>query len=216
MRTLYHFAVSPFSRRTRLALAHKGLEVELKDARATPAYMDEVRALNPLRTAPVLVDEGGRALADSGVITHYLDGAYPALPALWPSEPSARHAALAIAQLVDGALETLVDVGTHYYALHGDAAWKKVTQEMVGRAQGALNALGDRVATIGPRVLTDAGWCAADMWLYTAVAWLEGLPARASANTNAAQIVSLAWSVPASLSRWAEAHRLRADVRALD
>lgn len=215
MRTLYHFAVSPFSRRTRLALAHKGLEVELRDARATPAYMDEVRALNPLRTAPVLVDEG-RALADSGVITHYLDGAYPDLPALWPKERDARYAALAIAQLVDGALGTLVDVGTHYYALHGDAAWKKVTQEMVGRAQGALNALGDRVAAIGPRVLTDAGWCAADMWLYTAVAWLEGLPARASANSNVAQIVSLAWSVPASLSRWAEAHRLRADVRALD
>ena len=216
MRTLYHFAMSPFSRRTRLALAHKGLEVELRDARATPAYMDEVRASNPLRTVPVLVDEDGRALGDSGIITHYLDGAYPALPALWPGERDARYAALTIAHLVDGALGKLVDVGTHYHALHGDAAWKKVAPEMVGRAQGALNALGDRVEAIGPRVLTDAGWCAADMWLYTAVAWLEGLPARAGANANAAQIVSLAWSVPTSLSRWAEAHRLRADVRALD
>jgi glutathione S-transferase len=215
MRALYHFAMSPFSRRTRLALAHKGLEVELRDARQNPAYMDEVRALNPMRTVPVLVDDDGEAIADSLAITHYLDAAYPAAPALWPADRAARRTALRIAQCVDGAIGTLIDVGTRYYALRGDPAWHSVTSEMVGRAQGALNALGERVGRIGPRPLTEAGWCAGDIWLYTAVAWLEGLPARASTSANIAQILTLVWSVPASLSRWADAHRERADVRGL-
>ncbi len=215
MRTLYHFTLSPFSRRARLALAHKGLDAELREARQNPAYMDEVRALNPLRTTPVLVDDG-LVLADSTAIAHYLDGAYPDAPALWPRSRDARGTALGVAQLVDGALETLIDVGTRYYALREGAAWPSVTLEMVGRAQGALNALGDRVESIGPRALTDAGWCAADIWLFTAVAWLESLPARASTSPNVAQIVSLTWSLPASLGRWADAHRARSDVRALE
>jgi hypothetical protein len=46
------------------------------------------------------------------------------------------------------------------------------------------------------------------------IAWMEGLPARA-AQANIAQILSLAYTIPAPLSRWAEAHALRSDVRAL-
>ena len=40
MRTLYHFRASPFARRARLALAHKGLEVELRDADALAHWAD--------------------------------------------------------------------------------------------------------------------------------------------------------------------------------
>src|SRR5580692_1629886 len=56
MRTLYHFRLSPYSRRARLALAHKGLDCELRDARENPALLEEARALVPFRTVPVLVD----------------------------------------------------------------------------------------------------------------------------------------------------------------
>jgi hypothetical protein len=60
-------------------------------------------------------------------------------------------------------------------------------------------------------------WCAADMWLFTAVIWLDGLPARAASGfAAAAQIVALPWSLPASLLRWCDAFRERNDVRALD
>jgi glutathione S-transferase len=214
MRTLYHFQFSPFSRRVRLALAHKALPCELREGRSNQAHWDEARKLWAPRTLPVLVEDDGRVLGDSNAIVRYLDHAYPGR-ALWPKGGDALRVSLDIAALVDSALNTLVDVGTRFYALRDHAEWKGVRDEMVGRAQAALDALGSRVAAIGPRPLTDDGWSAADMWLYTAVAWLDGLPARAAQSPNAAQIVSLAWALPAPLVRWTEAFREREDVRAL-
>ncbi len=218
MRTLYHYQFSPFSRRTRLALAYKGLACELKEGRSNPAFAEEARKLWALRTVPVLVEEDGRAIGDSTAISRYLDAAYPGPRPLWPTEPEAVRTCVEVAALVDGALNLLIDLGTRYHALHDHASWKLVREELVGRAQSALDALGARVAAIGPRPLTGAAmetWCAADIWLYTAVAWLDGLPARAPQNQNVTQIVALPWALPASLLRWCEAFRERDDVRAL-
>jgi glutathione S-transferase len=218
MRTLYHFQFSPFSRRVRLALAYKGVTYELKEGRANPVAGEEARLLWALRTMPVFVEEDGRALGDSTAITRYLDAAYPSRP-LWPTEPEAARTALQVAALVDGALDLLINTATRYYALRDHAEWTKVQDELVGRAQAALDALGTLVSGIGPRPLTGESmdhWCAADMWLFTAVAWLDGLPARAAKFPNAAQVVSLPWSLPTALLRWCEAFRARDDVRALD
>ena len=218
MRTLYHLQFSPFSRRTRLALAYKGLACELKEGRSNPAFIDEARKLWPLRTMPVLVEEDGRVIGDSTAITRYLDAAYPGRP-LWPAEPEAARVSVDVAALVDGALDLLINVGTRYYGVREHREWSKVQDEIVGRAQAALDALGARVSAIGPRPLAGASmdaWCAADMWLFTAVVWLDGLPARATSSPNAAQIASLPWSLPAALLRWCEAFRVRDDVRALD
>jgi glutathione S-transferase len=213
MRVLYHFPTSPFARRARLALAHKGLDAELRDARTNEAFLAEARSLVPLKTIPVLVD-GDRALADSNAIVHYLDRTYAEGPALWPSGDDA-FAAFETAALVDVALSTLVDVGTRFWPLREHAAWERVKEEHVGRAQKALDALGERVGKLGRATVAKSGWAAADMWIFTATAWLEGLPARAAQSPNVAQIVSLGWTLPAALPRWAEAHRGRADVVAL-
>jgi glutathione S-transferase len=215
MRTLYHYQYSPFSRRTRLALAHKGLECELREARSSPEIGEAARKLWALRTVPVLVEDDGRVIGDSGAIARYLDAAYPDGPRLWPTAPEALRVALEVATLVDGALNIIVDVGTRYHALRGDPAWSPVRDELVGRAQAALDALGVRAGAAGPRPLAGPEWSAADIWLYTAVAWLEGLPARAPQNQNAAQIVSLGWTLPVALARWSEPFRARDDVRAL-
>jgi hypothetical protein len=51
-----------------------------------------------------------------------------------------------------------------------------------------------------------------DIWLYSAVAWLEGLPARAPTFVNAAQLISLGYTLPDALVRWIDAHRQRPDV----
>jgi glutathione S-transferase len=214
MRTLYHFAASPFSRRTRLALAHKKLDVVLKDTRAEPALHEEVKKLWPMRTIPVMVDDD-LVLGDSTAITRYLDRAYPSAPPVWPTDTRALQAALEITALVDGALNTIVDLGSRYYALHTHDAWTKVLDEMVGRAQGALNVLSDRAAARGARSMTDAGWCAADMWLFTMTAWMEALPERAKTLPHIAQVVSLPWSLPAPIARWADAFRDREDVKSL-
>ena len=217
MRTLYHFHHSPFSRRARLALAHKGLAYEARDGRANPAYAEEARKLWPLRTMPVLVEEDGRVIGDSTAISRYLDAAYPSGNAIWPgaTDPEGTRVALEVTALVDGALNLLVDLGTRYHALKADPAWSSVKAELQGRAQAALDALAARVSTHGEGPLTAQRWSAAEMWLLTAVIWFDGLPARAAGNQNVTQLLSLGFTVPAPLLRWAEPLRGREDVQAL-
>jgi glutathione S-transferase len=213
MRTLYHFIHSPFSRRTRLALAHKGLDCELREGRSNPTVLEEARRLAPFRTIPVLVDDG-RAMGDSVAISHWLDIAYPDAPRLWPGGDDALPA-LQAGALVDVALNHVVDVGTRYYPLRESAAWAGVAKEMLGRARLALDALAERTASLGRPTLARSGWSAADMWLYTLVAWFEGMPARAQGNQNITQILTLGITLPSALVDWARLHRERPDVRAL-
>jgi|HubBroStandDraft_2_1064218.scaffolds.fasta_scaffold269224_2 glutathione S-transferase len=215
MRTLYHFRLSPYSRRARLALAHKGLDCELRDARENPALLEEARALVPFRTVPVLVDDG-RAMGDSTAIVHWLDRAYPQTPRLWPDGADDACAAYQVAELVDLVQRGVVDVGNRYYALHGDPAWDGVKREILGRAGKAAEGLAARVATLSGRTtIASSGWSAADMWLLTMVLWFEGMPARAAIAPNIAQILTLGFALPPELPRWANAHRDRSDVRAL-
>jgi glutathione S-transferase len=210
-RRLFHFASSPYSRRTRLALAHKKLDAELCEARQNPKYLEEARQRTPLRTIPVLLEADGHTLGDSTAISHYLDRTYADAPALW----HAGHAGFEIATLVDVALNALIDLGTRYYPLRGDPKWGEVKGEMMARAQSALDALGERAKGMGSTV-SAAGWSAPEMWLFTATTWLETLPLRAPTNANVAQILSLGASLPEALSRWADAHRKRTDVIRLD
>lgn len=214
-RRVFHFPSSPFSRRARLALAHKGLACDLVDARANPEQRQEAQRLCPIPTIPVLVEPDGRALGDSGEIAHYLDRAYADAPMIFPSGAEHAHATLEATGLVDLALNTIVDLGTRYFALRADPAWDGVKREMLGRAQSALDALAARAASRGKSTWTGAGWSAADMWITTAVIWIEGWPGRAKDNANIAQLVSLGVKLPAELSRWTDAHRANADLAAL-
>lgn len=75
-RTLYHLALSPFSRKVRLALREKGLEFQLMVEKVWERR-PEFLALNPAGTVPVLVEGDGTVLADSGVICEYLEEVYP-------------------------------------------------------------------------------------------------------------------------------------------
>ena len=75
-RTLYHLALSPFARKVRVALREKGLEFQLKVEKVWERR-PEFLALNPAGTVPVLVEEDGTVLADSGVICEYLEEVYP-------------------------------------------------------------------------------------------------------------------------------------------
>ena len=72
---------SPFCWRTRLALAHKGLEAETVPWRFTEK---DVIAEHGSKTVPVIVD-GGTAVSDSWTIAEYLEDTYPDRPALFPN-----------------------------------------------------------------------------------------------------------------------------------
>jgi hypothetical protein len=47
------------------------------------------------------------------------------------------------------------------------------------------------------------------------VMWFESMPARVATAANIRQIVELGFELPRALSRWADAHRGREDVKAL-
>jgi glutathione S-transferase len=198
---LYHFPTSPFARRVRLALAHKGLSAELRDARANPEHHAEVRRLNPVHTVPVLVD-GDRAISDSMAICAYLDRKAPEKALLAGAD-------LEIVGLVDSAIQVIVDLGMRYHALHDHPRFPEVREEYVGRTQRVF----DHLAAHMPA--REEAWGFTEMVVYTMVAWLEGLPARGEFFPPAKQVAALGWKVPPALSLWASRHRERPDVVAL-
>ena len=211
MRTLYHFRHSPFSRRVRLALAHKELDCELREGRENPRWVAEARRLVPLQTMPVLQD-GDRVLGDSTAITRYLDAAYPTGGRIWP-EGDDLVDVLRATTLVDVVLDSVVYLGTRYFALRDHPSWPTVKDEALGRARGAAEGLAGLLGELAGRsTIAPSGWSAADMWLFTLTIWFEGLPARAASGGGAAQVHSLGFSLPSALSTWADAHRGRAEV----
>ncbi|WP_296417660.1 glutathione S-transferase family protein [Pseudooctadecabacter sp.] len=88
MNRLYHYPLSPFSRKVRLSLAEKRIEVELVEERYWEQDADFLRR-NPAGKVPVLKMDG-RVMADSTAICEYLEETHPT-PALLPSGPEARY-----------------------------------------------------------------------------------------------------------------------------
>jgi glutathione S-transferase len=87
MYRLYHFPLSPFSRKVRLVLAEKGVEVELIEERYWEERPEFIR-MNPSGKVPVLKTDK-ITLAESGAICEYLDEVHPE-PALIPTNPERR------------------------------------------------------------------------------------------------------------------------------
>lgn len=88
MRILYHLILSPFSRKVRVVLGEKDLQYELR-AEKVWQRRPEFLALNPAAQVPVLVEDDGTVIADSGVIAEYLEEIYPE-PALIGSDARER------------------------------------------------------------------------------------------------------------------------------
>jgi glutathione S-transferase len=93
---------SPFCWRARMALAHKGLEVETVPWRFTEK--DKLPAPNAGRV-PVIVDDG-RVVHDSSAIADYLEERYPDRPSLF-SGPAAKG----LSKFVQNWTETVLQVG---------------------------------------------------------------------------------------------------------
>jgi glutathione S-transferase len=93
---------SPFCWRTRMALAHKGLEVETVPWRFTEK--DRLPQPNAGRV-PVIVD-GGQVVHDSSTIAEYLENRYPDRPSLFPGE--AGHA---LTRFIQNWTETVLQPG---------------------------------------------------------------------------------------------------------
>ena len=81
---LYHATNSPNSRRVRIFLAEKGLELTLipVDLGAGEQHSEAYHAINPRRVVPALVLEDGTTIGEAPAIMRYLDETFPETPLL--------------------------------------------------------------------------------------------------------------------------------------
>lgn len=192
-----------------MLLAHKSLPVDLRDARTDAKSLAEGKALTPLGTLPVLREPDGRILTDSFAIALYLEHAY-AGPSYFPANKDDAFLVGSVLTLVDRAMNLLVDLGTRYHDLRNDAAWPAIQTEQTKRAQGALDEIAKLIQDLAQPTIAASGFGIADIWLLTAVLWVEAWPARAPSTPLVQQLLALGVTMPATLSRWADAHRARA------
>src|ERR1700757_4314238 len=75
MRTLFHLPLCPFSRKVRVVLKEKNLDFDLKQERVWERR-PEFLQMNPAAEVPVLLENDGKVIVDSGVICEYLEEAY--------------------------------------------------------------------------------------------------------------------------------------------
>ncbi len=99
MTRLYPYPLSPFSRKVRLVLAEKRIEVELVEVRYWEPDPDFLRR-NPAGQVPVL-RMGGRTLADSTAICEWLEETVPN-PPLLPRDADARYEVRRLCAWFDG------------------------------------------------------------------------------------------------------------------
>ena len=80
---LYHSSGSPNSRRVRILIAEKGLDIELApiDLGAKEQFSDAYRAINPRAVVPTLVLDDGTAIGEVPAIMRYLDEGLSQAPA---------------------------------------------------------------------------------------------------------------------------------------
>ncbi len=84
---LYDSAFSPFARKVRMVLDHKGLAYEAVDGLLRSNHQ-ALKAVNGRLEVPTLVD-GDVVVVNSADIVAYLDHGYPAKP-VYPEQPAAR------------------------------------------------------------------------------------------------------------------------------
>jgi glutathione S-transferase len=112
VRLLYDNAFSPFARKVRMVLEHKGLAFESIDA-LTPAARGRLAAVNARLEVPVL-DDDGLVVVNSADIVAYLEHRHPERP-VYPADPARRVRARAWERTAD----TLLDAVLHDISVFG-------------------------------------------------------------------------------------------------
>lgn len=90
--TLYESKASPNSRRVRIFLAEKGIDIPTNavDLGAKEQFSDAYAAINPRKQVPTLVLRDGTAIGEVPAIWRYVEDAYPGKAALLGTTPQAR------------------------------------------------------------------------------------------------------------------------------
>ena len=110
---LYDSAFSPFARKVRMVLEHKGLPFEAVDGLLKSSHA-ALQAVNGRVEVPVLVDDG-ITVVNSADIVAYLEFRYPEKP-VYPSDPAARVHARAWERTADTLIDAVL-VNLSYWKL---------------------------------------------------------------------------------------------------
>jgi glutathione S-transferase len=132
MPTLYGAPISPFVRKTMVALAEKGVTYEhdpVVPAIAPAEFKRISKEISPLGKIPAYRD-GDLTLADSSVIIAYLERVHPS-PALYPSDARDYARALWFEEYGDGGLSPIVGPKIFFQKIAGPAFFKTPTDEAV-------------------------------------------------------------------------------------
>jgi glutathione S-transferase len=114
MMMLYDNAISPFARKVRVALDHKGLAYDVVDGLDKRNH-DKLAAVNGRVEVPTLVD-GGVTVINSADIVAYLEHKYPAKP-VYPADPAQRVRARAWERCADTVVDAIL-VNLSYWLLN--------------------------------------------------------------------------------------------------
>ena len=118
MMKLYESAFSPFARKVRMVLEHKGLEFEALDGLLRPNH-EPLKAVNGRIEVPVLVDSD-LVIVNSADIVAYLEHRYPERP-VYPADPAARVHARAWERTADSVIDAImIDVSYWKWAKRAD------------------------------------------------------------------------------------------------
>jgi len=129
MRTVYGVSASPFVRKVRVVLAEKGLDYQLEPVIPGPQAPPDYRKLSPLGKVPAFRD-GDRTLADSSVISAYLERVAPE-PQLYPKDPYDYARALWFEEYGDGGLVPVVGPKIFFQRVVGPKFFGQATDEAV-------------------------------------------------------------------------------------
>ncbi len=108
MLTLYEHPLSPYSRKVKIALRHKGAPVCVvtPDAFGATEARGAFLQASPRGEVPALILEDGSALFQSSIIMEYAEERWPS-PPLMPQDPKARARIRMIEEVVDTQMEAI-------------------------------------------------------------------------------------------------------------
>lgn len=219
MMKLYTFATSPYARKVRIALDYKGVACDYAERCYSLDRKQDLRSAAERAEVPVLILDDGRAIADSTIISEYLEQVYPH-PPLYPRDAYERARMRMIEDLCD---RTFDAVGFGYFlaVLRSDAPEARAMQAAARAECRALmetfeRELGDREYFCGDLSLADiAAICHAPLALVMKID-LADLPRTRAWMDRMRTIPAVAADRERASAAWAGVHNLAAEFEGPD
>lgn len=216
---LFTFATSPYARKVRIVLDYKGVAYEPAERCYSLDRKEDLRETSARAEVPVLVLDDGRSIADSTIISEYLEQVYPS-PPVYPRDAYERARMRKIEDLCD---RTFDAVGFGYFlgVLRKDApeaaAIKAAARDECAALMATLEReLGDRDFFCGEVSLADfTAICHAPLALSMKID-MSPLPRMRAWMDRMRKIPAVAGDRERASKAWSGAHNIAAEFEGPD